>query len=692
MKYFSTENEIWQSEWLFSGNEKREIPYTRMEALEAIASDASQYPESVQRELNSVEGYGAKAELSKEEIKFVNERIDFWKQQKEKEYSAGFNMQEASAKLKGDAWIDLRLKWKEYQDTESDILSEYKKRWDEYDKKLNENKINNEINKNEKLTEESKKVLNNKQHEEPSDKFKEGDYIQIETEYSFNNGAGDETHRSKAVYEIITKNNHNYLKPFISKYYKPENIEKKPGNASELSSLGISIINNNTNFTNSLLLKSFGTKDVKGNVEEKKAHIISYKNITKEIKRELLDSKKVVNTPQTEEKETINYSNKKIILDHVPEYIKEYYKKNNLKINNEKYTNNIYKMIKKISQIKFQDLQLSEHDKEALFPLIKNINKTGKTEAEIETEFKKYIINPKNKNNIEVFGSIYKKSLSKSFRGFKKTISPLDKKETEKNIFAIKNNLFPIMKPSKEINYILNPDTKQIYPGATQMMLQRDNNIYNRSDTGYAFNSNLSKNGAALNYKVSTEVIYKGIDGDGHKHFELLVPCSAITKKNKSENKIIAEEKYKKTIEEAKNNKNINKEAFDLIKKAALFEKKYGYPYYKDNCKKQSAIITENLVIPAVINKNDIKETISHDMKNYITCMFSKKPYEPSVNYTKEPYKSQLLNFVQNNPSQIIRLSNESYQNIKQQIIELKHNSNKNEIVNENTKQKGRHI
>ena len=90
---------------------------------------------------------------------------------------------------------------------------------------------------------------------------------------------------------------------------------------------------------------------------------------------------------------------------------------------------------------------------------------------------------------------------------------------------------------------------------------------------------------------------------------------------------------------------------------------------------------SEYINITAINPQNkDMKEIIQNSFDLLFKSMMTQESQKLPVDFKKEPYKSELIKFAKENPEEMLKITNNSYLNVAQQI-----NSNSNSNSNENT-------
>lgn len=422
---------------------------------------------------------------------------------------------------------------------------------------------------------------------------------------------------------------------------------------------------------------------------------LKFKDITEKVKkseiRQTKERKEITvknKNPNSYELETVN---------KIPDAVKEFYDKNNRQINEKIYTQKLFDMFKKISSIPDEDRNINVQEKKLFNPLFNALNKYKDDELEQKKIFSNFVFNNNHKNNgkgegttesqiMTIAGHLFEKQFSPDFKGFEKKRSGYEKSERNKNVDSIMNNTFPIMKKQENIDYIYNPENNSIYHGNNQIAAQR-NKAENGYDTNaYAINDSLIKNNPESikkGYKLKCELVDYGLDAQGKRHFGVIVPV----KPSLSER--FAEWKEKK--KEEKKEKDRKKEEYRRNVQDAKYVKKYDeLPVYKTSIQP----IPENQ--PALIKKEEVKHItekptndttlenkIKYDFENYFRCMFTKETFTPSVDWTEEKNKQDLLNYAKNYPERLTQMANKTYENVAEQIRQqYRTNDLSNTLVN----------
>lgn len=387
-----------------------------------------------------------------------------------------------------------------------------------------------------------------------------------------------------------------------------------------------------------------------------------------------------------EKKNTELNSNTKSFINEIPLKLREYRKNNNMKeLTPEEYTKRIFKMTEKFSFIKDEDLNVNKIEK-PIVKEIKNLYEKTFSENERRNIFDNFISSKENTEKIIVLGNIYtKKNTQKKKENLEKTHSPFVKKEQEETINAIENNAYPIMIPKTEINYITNPLTNSIYKGNNQIALQRYNLMNGLSETQFVPMADLYKNGGGINpanYKTKALIISNGKNSNGQNVYSLLVPVKATFRDRLEEKKLKKEELRRNKFDAEYIYRNGKKPEYISI----------GINTEQKPVKNFEQIQIENSQVKENATFEDI---IKKDTEAYFYSLLAKTPYVPTVDYTKEPYKTKLINFVKENPEKIIKMNNETYTALTQQtktkkIENIQKDENNVQEIEQLQKKKGR--
>ncbi len=412
---------------------------------------------------------------------------------------------------------------------------------------------------------------------------------------------------------------------------------------------------------------------------------VSVENITKKLEKtrgeNIPAEEKKAETAEGEEAE--EESEKKPTVP-VPEKLRRDGIANERPVSEEDYTELLYLRSKEIFMLADEDRNMAEEDKKFFKKLWKAYSETDGSEKEMRKAFDSYIRNPDNENDITGMGICMEKHIL-SNQGFKRNIPAEIKYNADTQLMAVKNNKHPLQIAGIP-PLIFNPEENSIYRGCAQMLLQTNNNINGMNEKAYVTASQAQQAGGMMlpNYKASTLLVPHGQDSRGRYVYQMLVPCSALAKRN-------AEKEMRK----------LEKDQVKLAYKNALnelkfFKKHHMLPLYRINMTSdplppQANISDINIGFPPPADA-PIEKIVEHDTKAFLAAALTQTQYTPTVDYTKSPYKEALEQFIKKNPQKTIENQNQSYLEIGQQIQEARDKANGTENKQEETRTQGNAI
>ena len=245
--------------------------------------------------------------------------------------------------------------------------------------------------------------------------------------------------------------------------------------------------------------------------------------------------------------------------------------------------------------------------------------------------------------------------------------------DTEKMLYLIDNDAFPLMKKQNNINYIVNPLDLSVFPGYNQLGLQANNSFNKLNTNSYVpYKDFVSREGKLYdNSKRVSQIINKGIDKNGNYIYDVVVPCK-VTREEKKEKKALKAEELRRNVFDSK------------------FVAKYGkLPVYQTTLapyiENQPPFYTNRkLGTSNPVHCTRVDKRLAVDMTNYFQCMFTKEPYTPCTDWTNPIWKEKLKNYAETRPEELIRMADVSYSTVTRDL--LKH---KNEDVMESEKVRG---
>ena len=392
---------------------------------------------------------------------------------------------------------------------------------------------------------------------------------------------------------------------------------------------------------------------------------VSVENITKKLEK--TRGENIPAEEKKEETETVTKEkdeNEKKPTVPVPEKLRRDGIANERPVSEEDYTELLYLRSKEIFMLEDEDRNMSEEDKKYFKKLWKAYSETDGSEKEMRKAFDSYIRNPDNENDIMGMGICMEKHIL-SNQEFKRNIPAEIKYNADTQLMAVKNNKHPLQIAGIP-PLIFNPEENSIYRGCAQMLLQTNNNMNGMNEKAYVTASQAQQAGGMMlpNYKASTLLVPHGQDSRGRYVYQMLVPCSALAKRN-------AEKEMRK----------LEKDQVKLAYKNALnelkfFKKHHMLPLYRINMTSdplppQANISDINIGYPPPADA-PIEKIVEHDTKAFLAAALTQTQYTPTVDYTKSPYKEALEQFIKKNPQKTIENQNQSYLEIGQQIQEAR--------------------
>ncbi len=349
-------------------------------------------------------------------------------------------------------------------------------------------------------------------------------------------------------------------------------------------------------------------------------------------------------------------------------------------ITKEKYNNDIKNLIQETSKIPENDLNLSKKDKNLLkqaFPFFKN--SSSQSLEKQQKNWNKFVLSKKNDFDFwENLGHLYNKTTDKYFLGLKKKHSEITKKERDETEKAIRNNKHPLQVfNNKPMPYIIDALTNNIFRGATQLYLNQKNLLDGTNNLSYVQAPQAIKNnGKFMLSKNKNEpvIIANGLTEMGKHQYTLLLPSKTVALRNTQEEK--KEKQLRKLI----------------AKKARLdikFFEKYGeiplvsLSLYEQP--RQPIPYAENIQTEIINPQNsDLKDIIKNSCETVFQEMFTQENKKLPVDFTKEPYKTKLLEFAKTNPEEFKKIQNEAYVKTAKQVHSKEYT---NQMAYENTQQ-----
>ena len=488
-----------------------------------------------------------------------------------------------------------------------------------------------------------------------------------------------QNNESSTAYFQIKKSTKGKL--YLSKYsdndFKPNGYREQKINAENLNTANVEKLFNkdekiDEQFLKRILYQKFKDKNPESKIEkswyseEIKA---SFKDITDEVNKKREKYKAKIKNSENEQKTTSP------LIKEIPQEITEFFKKNkNINLSNEEYSERIFNMTKKLNSIPYYDQNISDFDKKTLKPLLTKYKKTNGTDEELRKVFDQYVFDNNSTKELIKLGLIYKKSLDKNFKGFKKQRTKYIENEREELIEAFNKKKLPFTNKQDEISYIMNPLTNAIYQGFNQLALQINNNLQNINAQHYVDLKNYTKSNPNPSMKIKSHVICLGPNKNGHNTYLIGVPVKPTRKERKAE-KLQAKEELRRNIFDAKfKYKNGKLPEFETQLNFVEKQIKLAEP--------------ENVKITIDENKKDknIQEKLQLDIENFFKAALTKEPFTPKSDWNSKDQASELLKIIMEKPEEIVKIANESYQNIAKQIRTNENiNINTNENIKENT-------
>ena len=380
---------------------------------------------------------------------------------------------------------------------------------------------------------------------------------------------------------------------------------------------------------------------------------------------------KIKSKTKNEENKTVEYSENK---DNYTLKIPYSVTINNSELTPQEYTKDIFEMLKKINSIPEEDLKIGKKNKQYLETPLKAFENI---DSENDEQMQKAFLDMARRNEGQIFweilGHLYNKTKQNDFEGFRKKHTELGIIERNNNIEAIENNKHPLQEfNDKPMPYIVNGLNQNIYRGATQIQLQRNNLMNNTQDLSYMPIAGAIEAGGKLrpNYQEKAVLIANGVNNNGNHVYSLVLPSRDF-------------------IKQQKNQERKEKAARKLAAKHAIMDAKFYAKYGElpmvslDLVEQKRTPIpnSEYINITAINPQNkDMKEIIQNSFDLLFKSMMTQESQKLPVDFKKEPYKSELIKFAKENPEEMLKITNNSYLNVAQQI-----NSNSNSNSNENT-------
>ena len=505
--------------------------------------------------------------------------------------------------------------------------------------------------------------------------IKAGNIYKFETEY--------ENEKSVSYYEayVSAKDNKLRLRTYNkNENYKNETHEDQKANADNIKGLdALAILNNDfaVHFLNAKYKQHPDNKEefVTNNVK------VKFTDITKEAKkkeesiRALSEQEKQRKKEELQKKHGELPTNTLLPIEKIPDDIKMFFEKKNINLTPYKYSEKLYNMTKKFNEVDYNFQNISEEDKKLIKPLLDKYKKTDGSESEMKKVFNQFIFDNKNNSIMERYGILYSKTTDKNFKGYEKKHKPLVQSEMEDNLKAIEENKHPLQQKNIIPDYIYNPETNAIYKGNNQLALQRNNLMNNMNAQAYVpMNSFIQQGGNMMGMKPKCMVIANGQNANGQYTYTVLVPCRI--RQTRAQKKM-AKEQLRRNIFDAKFNYQYGQLPEFNTRLAPIPEKQMPVPN------------SQNIEVPTAenIQSKDVETQLKYDVANYFYCALTKQEFNPCRDWTKEPAKTEFMNFAMNNPEKMIKHANNIYESMAQQTRNQTNtnvNNNTNTQVNEN--------
>lgn len=505
--------------------------------------------------------------------------------------------------------------------------------------------------------------------------IKPGNIYKFETEY--------ENEKSVSYYEayVSAKDNKLRLRAYNkNENYKSETHEDQKANADNIKGLdALAILNNDfaVHFLNAKYKQHPDNKEtfVTNNVK------VKFTDITKEAKKKEESIKALSEQEKQRKKEELQKkhgelpTNTLLPIEKIPDDIKMFFEKKNINLTPHKYSEKLYNMTKKFNEVDYNFQNISEEDKKLIKPLLDKYKKTDGSESEMKKVFNQFIFDNKNNSIMERYGILYSKTTDKNFKGYEKKHKPLVQSEMEDNLKAIEENKHPLQQKNIIPDYIYNPETNAIYKGNNQLALQRNNLMNNMNAQAYVpMNSFIQQGGNMMGMKPKCMVIANGQNANGQYTYTVLVPCRI--RQTRAQKKM-AKEQLRRNLFDAKFNYQYGQLPEFNTRLAPIPEKQMPVPN------------SQNIEVPTAenIQSKDVETQLKYDVANYFYCALTKQEFNPCRDWTKEPAKTEFMNFAMNNPEKMIKHANNIYESMAQQTRNQTNtnvNNNTNTQVNEN--------
>lgn len=406
--------------------------------------------------------------------------------------------------------------------------------------------------------------------------------------------------------------------------------------------------------------------------EETKDFTVETKDVTRELEKAEKKELKEAEIKTKVKKET-EEAYEKPVISEIPEKLKQFYEAKGEPLTEDKYTKKLFNMTKELYGLPEAEKNITDFDKKFFKNLNNEYSKTDGSKEQLEKAFDKYIANPKNRKDINGMGITLEKHETME-QPLKRQIPDEVRYDMNMALDAIKKNKHPLQMTGIP-PLIFNPEENKAYRGNAQLSLATNNLLSGTDEKAYVTMSQANQAGAQAlkNYKASTILVAHGQDSRGNYVYQLMVPCKTLAAKNAE----------KKLAQIEKDNRKIN---YEMVKAANKFYKKHGFlPQYDIelvNKPQEPLASIKDISIPKERGETP-KERITNDLNKYMAAAITQTEFKPSVDYTKEPHKTELFEFQQSNPGMMIMLANKAYYNIANQTVQA--NTQERTNVNTNT-------
>lgn len=492
----------------------------------------------------------------------------------------------------------------------------------------------------------------------------------------------DSKDQSKAYFKI----DDNYiLRKVTSTNYRSNGSISQIANASSLNNISaFNFLDKTNSRINSIIKSRYFASNNKSQMNDEDIEQINkiqfefkFKDVTNQFNKDIENGTK-------KKSDQNNELPKLTTFDEVPDFINEMLKKKHKELTPEQYTESMFNMTKKLYEIPYEDRNISDYNKKLIIPLMKMYKNTDQSQEELRKAFNQYMFD--HKNQLIQFGNLYAETHTPGYSGYKRYHSDYSTNQRDTYLKAIQEDKYPIMTAKNAPDYIYNPENMQLYKGNDMICLQTNNALNNLDAQAYVPVNSYNKIGGQVprEFRTSCRFVSRGTDSRGRAVYDVVVPVKP-TRREKKMQKLQAKEELRRNIFDAKFNYKFNQLPTFYTQLQPIPEKQPPL-----------APSTFTSTLGELPKEANIEDRINYDTKALYIASLTKTPYVPATNWTAEPFKSELLNYVGNNIEKVRVANNNIYNSLSTEIKNTNNRINQNiqtvEKKNENKiERKGKH-